>query len=43
MPAEAEVFSSEGQTALKRTCEKRLNDFARNASEESKAALMGAM
>ena len=30
-------------TALKRTREKRLNDLARNASDESRAALIGAM
>src|SRR5687767_10323091 len=43
MPAEAEVLSSPAPTALNRTREKRLNDFARNASDESRAALTGAM
>ncbi len=43
MPAEAEVFNSPGATALNRTREKRLNDLARNTSDESSAALIGAM
>ena len=43
IPAEAEVFKSPGATALKRIREKRLNDLARNASEESSAAFTGAM
>jgi len=43
MPAEAEVFNRPGATALKRIRENRLNDLARNASDESSAALIGAM
>ncbi len=43
VPAEAEVFKRPGATALKRTREKRLNDLARNESDESRAALIGAM
>ena len=39
MPAEAEVFSRPGATALNRTREKPLNDLARNASDESKRGL----
>ena len=38
-----EVFKRLGATALKRTCENWLNDLARKASEEFKAALTGAM
>ena len=40
MPAEAEVFRSPGATALNRIRENRLNDFARNTSDESSAALI---
>ena len=43
IPADADVFSRPGATALKRTREKLLNDLARNASDESRAALIGAM
>ena len=43
MPAEAEVFSRLAPTALKRTREKAEKDLARKQSEESKAALTGAM
>ena len=43
IPADALVLRSPAQTALNRTCESRLNDFARNASDESRAALAGAM
>src|SRR5688572_554745 len=43
MPAEADVFSNPAPTALNRTREKRLNDFAKNASDESSAAFTGAM
>ena len=37
------VFNKPGATALKRIREKRLNDFARNDSDESSAALIGAI
>ena len=43
MPADAEVFSSPGQTALNRTRENSENYFARKATVESSAALTGAM
>ena len=43
MPAEAEVLSRPGQTALKRTSEKVEKLLARKQSEDSRAALTGAM
>ena len=43
MPAEADVLSRLGPTALKRTSEKRLNDLAKKDNDESRAALTGAM
>ena len=42
-PADALVFKSPGATALNRTFENRLKLFAKNASDESSAALIGAM
>ena len=43
MPADAEVFNSPGATALKRIRENWLKDLAKKASDESRAALIGAM
>src|SRR6187401_459027 len=43
IPAEALVFKRPGATALNRTCEKRLKLFVKNASDESSAALIGAI
>jgi hypothetical protein len=43
MPADAEVFNRPGATALNRTRENELNDLAKKANEESRAALIGAM
>jgi len=43
IPAEALVLSKPAPTALNRTWEKLLKDFARKARDESRAALTGAM
>ena len=43
IPADADVFRSPGQTALKRTLEKEEKLLARKQRDDSRAALTGAM